>query len=309
MPLGASAVYKPIAIGAGLTWSTVDEDVIVMSPTSPLRQLFINGNWIGRCPQTGFSGISVPIPDNYTVPDANSSWQPNFAGAFLMPDGRTIVQTTATARCGPGSPVTAGYRGPNADIYGDGIQGGHGGSGMSSVGGSIRLGELPGSNPIRHALKVNINCRRYCSPANGGYRWPAVHGDAYYAQYGSIGQAIAGLAMGSLLAIPPSTDINALGLETAAAKKIAWTLQNYGAYAVDDAYDPGTWNVIAWDVERGVDGELAAATGQGLDTNSGPMYRDTVRLLNAIAIVDNNGPSSVGGGGTPRQPLAAPIGN
>lgn len=181
---------------------------------------------------------------------------------------------------------------------------------MSSVGGSIRLGELLGSNPIRHALKVNINCRRYCSPANGGFRWPAVRGDAYSTQYGSIGQAIAGLGMGSLLAIPSSTDINALGLETAAAKKMAWTLQNYGAYVVDDAHNPaGNWSVIAWDAEKGADDELFAATGYRLDANIGPSYRDTVRIVTALAMVDNNGPSSVGGGGTPRQPLAPPIGN
>ena len=42
-------------------------------------------------------------------------------------------------------------------IFGDGIGGAHGGSGLSSIGGSIRLGELlPGAPPIPHALKIEL---------------------------------------------------------------------------------------------------------------------------------------------------------
>ena len=313
MPLGAGARYAPVGFKPDLDYATVDEDVIVLTPNAPRRDLYIHGNSIGRCVQSGLTGVRVPIPDAYQVPDADSVWKPNFAGAFLMPDGRTIVQTSATARCGVGAPVTAGFRVSNVDIYGDGIAGGHGGSGMSSVGGSIRLGELVGAAPIRHALKMNIDCLRYCSQANGGYRWPALNADMYalnWDGYGSQGYAVPGLGMGSLLALPPSLDIGAMGLETAAGKKLAWTLQNYGAYVVDDAHNPaGNWSVIAWDAEKGADDELFAATGYRLDTNIGPSYRDTVRIVTALAMVDNNGPSSVGGGGTPRQPLAPPIGN
>ena len=41
--------------------------------------------------------------------------------------------------------------------FGKGTGGAHGGSGLSSLGGSIRLGELlPGSPPINHALKIEL---------------------------------------------------------------------------------------------------------------------------------------------------------
>jgi hypothetical protein len=58
------------------------------------------------------------------------------------------------------------------------------------------------------------------------------------------------MKMGALLAIPASTSISALGLETAPAKQLAWTLQNYGAYIVDDTYAPG----FAFNAEDGPDG-------------------------------------------------------
>ena len=44
--------------------------------------------------------------------------------------------------------------------------------------------------------------------------------------------AVAELVHGALLALPPGTDIAALGLRTEPGRMIAWTLQNYGAYIV-----------------------------------------------------------------------------
>jgi hypothetical protein len=35
--------------------------------------------------------------------------------------------------------------------------------------------------------------------------------------------------------------------------------------------------------------------------------RDFKRLIVELGVVDNNGPNSIGGGGTPRQPLAPPL--
>ena len=37
-----------------------------------------------------------------------------------------------------------------------------------------------------------------------------------------------------------------------------------------------------------------------------PLYGDLLRVFQALHIVINNGPESVGGGGTPRRPPAAP---
>ena len=111
--------------------------------------------------------------------------------------------------------------------------------------------------------------------------------------------------MGSLLALPPDLDIASLGLTTEAATKLAWTLQNYGAYVVDDT----SWNVHAIDAEVGVAEEFEAAYGFGMQASSGSWYEDMMTIFGALAVVDNNGPGAVGGGGAPLQPLAPPIGN
>ena len=90
----------------------------------------------------------------------------NNAAAVLLPDRRTLVQMQPLYRCEPGSPILAKWgadRGcpqtfPNTtDILGDGALGAHGGSGLSSIGGTIRMGELlPGAPPISHALKLEL---------------------------------------------------------------------------------------------------------------------------------------------------------
>jgi hypothetical protein len=116
--------------------------------------------------------------------------------------------------------------------------------------------------------------------------------------------------MGALLAIPYSKSIASLNLETAVAKQLAWTLQNYGAYIVDDVYAPG----FALNAEDGPAGskraefkrdwgfDMAQKAGQNT-----PWVRDMKKIVQALAVVNNNTPSTIGGGGTPRQPLAPAI--
>jgi hypothetical protein len=38
-----------------------------------------------------------------------------------------------------------------------------------------------------------------------------------------------------------------------------------------------------------------------------PWTQDIARIIENLYVVSNNGPNSIGGGGTPRQPLAAPL--
>jgi len=51
------------------------------------------------------------------------------------------------------------------------------GSGLSSIGGSIRLTELTKNQPIRHALLISGEKYLYYSHAVPGYRWPAYVAD------------------------------------------------------------------------------------------------------------------------------------
>ncbi len=118
------------------------------------------------------------------------------------------------------------------------------------------------------------------------------------------------MKMGALLAIPAATNIASLGMETEPGKQLAWTLQNYGAYIVDDTYGPG----VAFSAEQGPDGSVqqqfksdyGIAMEQRVRDNT-PWTRDMQRLVKALYVVDNNTANSIGGGGTPRQPLAPAI--
>ena len=127
------------------------------------------------------------------------------------------------------------------------MQGSHGGSGLSGVGGTIRVGELlPSTPPIPHALKIELQHQWYFgghklandSAYNGGrsqYVWPAVGSD------GGSNKAPGGLytgtdphvAPGALLAIPASA-ASGVKTTTVAGGKIKRALVEYGGYIVDD---------------------------------------------------------------------------
>jgi hypothetical protein len=309
MPLGSGAVYVPAHIDPTSAITVDDEYWLVTDASMPERQLYSNANFVfGRCDTDKYES-DIRIPDDFIVPDASDGNTPNNVAAILLPDGRTIEQMNPISRCEAGGPLTAGYLAPSVDIYGPGRLGGHGGSHLSSIGGSLRLGELTSFDPIRHVLKVNLFGHRFLSQAQSGFRWPATAADSSAlgdpSDINSYDGNLPALRMGSLLALPPNVDIASLGLTTDAARKLAWTLQNYGAYVVDDT----SWNADAIDAQVGVEDEFQQAYGTSMEATSGAWYQDIMRLFSALAVVDDNGPSSVGGGGAPLQPLAPPIGN
>ncbi|MEC4818807.1 MAG: hypothetical protein SAK29_36865 [Scytonema sp. PMC 1069.18] len=311
MPIGSDADYIPANIGKAGHAEVDREYFFKLKDGDPLRPVYGPGAWgEGRCTGTQSMGISLPIPDNLIVPDATKEpySTPNNASAFLMPDGKTLVQLSPLARCENGGPIY-GYRyskdSREVDIYGDGIGGSHFGSGLSAIGGSIRKGELTSDEPIRHALKVLIWGEKYFyySKSIPGYRWPADRADHYAAQkYHGKNPS---LAQGTLLAIPPDVTEESLDLQTAPAKKLFRALQDYGAYIVDDSY--GDTHYIA--MEKDVPEEFHSAYGYNFAGTSGTFYEDFMKLFQALHIVDNNGPETVGGGGAPRAPLAPPIRN
>lgn len=318
MPIGSGAVYVPAnmpPVPGGNAWAPmpeVEEENIVLRPLAPSTPIYYsNAGWSGqnRCGGTGGLLTSVPMPTDFTAPHDNK----NSTAAFLRADGRTVVQTEPFTRCSAGGSATSFVVMPPVDLYGDGIRGAHGGSGLSTLGGTLRVGELrPGGDAPRHALKVAVFARQVlsaCSTRSACYRWPATNADTYavgfYGNYNGGGSGA--MRMGALLAIPAAKDIDALGLETEQGKKLAWTLQNYGAYVVDDTYAPsfgiatesgpdGSWRE-QFKADWKVDFEQRANAATAWS-------RDIKRLVQTLAVVDNNAPDRIGGGGTPRQPLA-----
>jgi hypothetical protein len=319
MPIGSAATYAAANIQRA-TGNTLygDEDVIVLTPASPPTPVYHNGaDWqptVSRCPwDAGALLYSVPLPANFVVGDTPTSDTPNSGLAALLADGRTIKQTQPFARCTAGSPATSDYEAPDVDLYGDGIRGAHGGSGLSAIGGTLRVGELrPNGEPPHHVLKLELYAAKdyYNDGAEADcYRWPAVDCDGYFndatssLEYGGTNPV---LGPGSLVAIPANVSIDSLGLTTMPAKMLAFTLQNYGAYLVDDS----AWSSTSICIENGPAGSFATQFmsdwGFALTTNgtTGAFATDIAAIVAALYVVTNNTATSVGGGGTPLQPLA-----
>jgi hypothetical protein len=145
------------------------------------------------------------------------------------------------------------------------------------------------------------------------------------------------MKMGALLAIPASTDISSLHLESEPGMMLAWTLQNYGAYIADSSGGPSfyidadigpnaafngskreeffndfcfidsTTNPPNQCVHMPFEERVNDGDGTGPNRTFYPWTRDVQKLVRALYLVDNNGRDSIGGGGTPRQPLAPPL--
>lgn len=321
MPIGDSAVYvranlEP-AETAGLT---IDEDIICLDSSAPMTEIYQNfAGWNAsksRCDAEGKLLYSIPFPDSLVY--SMDTWDgrtPNAGLVSLMPDGVTIKQSQPFARCYAGMPGTSLYLFDDENIYGEGIYGAHGGSGLSALGGTIRIGELmPGSGPIRHVIKMNIYAAENIlyDSLKKGFTWPALKADGYAAEvYGTKRTTpfVKEVLMGSLLALPPWIDLDSLVFETEPGRRLAKVFQDYGAYIVDDTY----WDAWAIETEWGPNGkwsdEFKNAYGFSFETGGkqNAWSRDIEKIYSNLHVVVNNGPNSIGGGGNPSRPLAPPF--
>ncbi len=297
--IGSEARYVPAGLKPQGGFSIDTEILLRVAPDAPQRPLFAPKSWDHRAGGT-MHLPPVRINDQDTVPDARQYWTPNFCAALLMPDNHTVRHLAPMCRPEPGGPVF-GYHFGESEIRGDGITGGHGGSRMSALGGSVRLGELTGEAPLHHAIKCCLYAKPYCyfGDDRKGFRWPAAVADSYANKesYGSDNRA---MAMGSLLALPPQVDISRL--KTPVAKKLAAALRDYGCYIVDDA----AHDVFYLCAERGVEEEAEKAWGHKLGEWT-ELRDDLHTLLPLLAVVDNNAPDRIGGGGIRRAPPAPPL--
>ncbi|MEM6645129.1 MAG: T9SS type A sorting domain-containing protein [Bacteroidota bacterium] len=308
-PIGADAVYEPANLRRASNVGVDTQHIMELSASDPLRPaLGTTAFGPGRCNGTEQIGVSLNIPDEWLVPDAGNSpygGTPNSNFAFRLPDSDTVFEGSLVSRCVAGGPVYLPdwMRWPNnrwhQDLRGDGFDGGgQGASRMSALGGTLRMGELVGTDPIRHVIKVNPWCERDCYYSNDlpGFKWPARSADNYAP--GGYRGTDPNLVMGTLLAIPPGITEASLGLQTEAGRKLFFAMQNYGVYFTEDA----AWDV--WDliVERDAEIEFEQVYGFSMKSTR---WRDEInRLMQALHVVTNNSPTSIGGGGALRQPLA-----
>ncbi len=319
MPIGSGAVYDPAGIapatGASLD---ADENVLVLHPEAPSSPVYeTTAGWDGSKTRCGSATSNVlfdaPIPPTFFTDPGYGGSTPNMASAVLLADGHTVKQSQPLHRCADGRTVSQ-YVYPDGDIrIGDGIAGAHGGSGMSSIGGTIRMGELVPGGTIRHALKLELFARQFLAYRNDGtpgFRWPALQADGYAAS--NYAGSVPSLEMGALLALRPEFSVDSLRTEP--ARILARALQDYGGYVVDDT----AWDVYAVATEWGPDGRV---TNEFNSRWGFPMSSTTVstcssasvecqwakdmgELFSSLNVVANNGPGSIGGPGTRRTTCA-----
>ncbi|TLZ95668.1 MAG: hypothetical protein E6J95_01785 [Methanobacteriota archaeon] len=322
LPIGSNARY----VWAGIRHATSmayfnDADILVLTPSAPSTTVYANYDDWGsgnRCSAQGGALFDAPMPANFVIPGSHQGSEdgdtPNAAAALLAADGHSLIQTQPFARCAGQSP-TSHYMFWPEDLYGTGETGSHGGSGLSALGGTVRLGELVPGGTIRHSLKLNLDSANYYS-GFGGYRWPAVKSDAGGAGYGG---SIPEDRMGSLLAVKPDFAIG--GLETEPGKIVARAFMDYGGYIVDSS----GWSIYNFVTEHSPDGsiyqEFPNSWGYPLNAGVGAngWARDLDKIFTNLYVVDSwdkatwltvsasNGTIGVGLG-TPRVPWAPEFG-
>ena len=278
-----------------------------------------------NAPQIGV----VQLPRNWT-----SSKTGNNGMAVLKSDNLTVFQTQPAYRCVENGALLSKREGcpqdypANVSIRAGGIAtayGAHGGSGLSVLGGTVRLHEIAPDTPvtsIAHVIKLELwgHAYYYRGPklggaalqnatiANGGrtqYVWPATGSDSCSLHYSDTKNVYNGtsphLAPGALLAIPSATP--PLALATMLGRKIERALRDFGGYLVDDtAHDSG-----AICFEDGAEVAVARMYNFTLDTEGGEWYDDQLKIFKALHAVVNNAPDAVGGGGERRRPPLAPL--
>ncbi len=281
---------------------------------APMRALHAPDGWPVVDGRQGKLLRELRIDDDVLVRTQVS----NNCAAFLLPDGHTLEQIEPFIRMERGG-VALGYPNPfqgGTDLRSPGIIGTHWGSGMSAFGGSLRHGELTGDQPIRHALKLNVFCKRYLhvdrSSKTPGWRWPATNADNYAADAKNTGHYQGNdprFVQGALLAVAPTHTAASLGLKTRPARLIMRALQDYGAYIVDDAAS----NSYHLCPSREAAGEFCEVFGHAIDVDqhatgaARDWYDDLMKLITVLAVVDNNRADNVGGGsGTKRRAPPAP---
>jgi len=304
-----------------------DQDLVVLATASdPTVDWVDQGDWSGgdKCAVTGKVAARIQLPDAFST----SCVLNNNALAVLSPDNRTLLQMQPAYRLpGAAQPLLARYHAgcpvpfPWAvDILGDAPWGAHGGSGLSSMGGVVRAGELaPGAPPLRHALKLELFAHDYyfsggtAAPYADCFAWPALGCDSY-AHDASSPQAYNGsnprLKPGALLAIPPGVSVP---VATEPARLLRDALATYGGYIVDDTasddasvcMEPAAQAQLLADY--GITVDISNPARPGVNANTTAFYEDLVRVFRALAVVANNANGTVGGGGTPLAPLAPPI--
>ncbi|WP_155893404.1 hypothetical protein [Cystobacter fuscus] len=310
-PFRSNSVWN-LPIGTGATYADAADPATRDFIATSINGMTINtwANWDVYSHPITFASSSDPWAK---VTDYNDSSR---SGSYYIPATAVIAngtdkhmhviqptRTTIEEAWNVTRQSTTAYRAGRhheIDLHGSGIGPANGvrAYGGSAIGGLIRGWETDSTHPkytgkIQHALAVAVDrVQLYYSggasgyDANGygtakGYVWPATEQD-----WGSETTYKGHVPMGAYFAIPPSVDINALGLSPQ-GKMVAQALQDFGAYVTD-----ATGATVAFYVEPTAPSAFVSALRKDL-----PLLRSKMRR------VTNNSASTPNGPGTRRVPM------
>lgn len=340
MPVHDNATYSVAAIKTGsanVRKLSTDQDIVILDPNAPLQNVRQSTvGWGGSVNgQVRCAGVTstvhrqLPITSGFFTVGATSEQDPvgrdgtqgNHATTILAQDGRTLYTFGPFERCVNGTADSYGeapvakYNPTGDDAITDiqtgvGRRGNHGGSKLSSLGGTLRVGELMPGSTINHALKINLWANaNLCSKASVGggnqYVWPAFTADGYanvpYDQ-GPEGKDRSyqgnnpNLCMGSLLALTPS--FNTSSLQTEPARILAQALQNYGAYVVDDTARDVYGLATEWGPNGNARLDFESDWGYPIDTTdqNHPWLEDLHTIFGNLNVITNQNSNNIGGG-------------
>lgn len=109
----------------------------------------------------------------------------------------------------------------------------------------------------------------------------------------TYGGVVPQMRMGSLLALAPNFDCQQF-TSAQVRIKLCPAFRDYGAYVVDDSFQDVTSIAMATEADGPYD-------------DGGTWRNDLMTVFVALSVIENNSPTSIGGGGTPRVPLAPPF--
>lgn len=299
-----------------------------MDATQPVTGVYQNSGQQGNRCADGPNGHvllgSVPFDQNLVVPSETTNYPPAFIGA----DGVSRFEGGNFGHCAKGGTPYAGHFGNRGSIIDDAVGGGSGGSGLSTLYGTIRWGELTHGTAgeritmggktfalVRHTVRVDLSVQDL-SPAGSGWRWPANKADNGYQT--SYKGRIASLVNGSCLVLPQTIDLESFiaGLRTVAGAQFAWIFYNYGGYVANTqngllmaiATEWSTAGRVGAPITSPNQGEFYNLYGYPMVASPSSAYGSDMNAITTnLAVIKNNAVGSIGGGGTPLQPPAPPF--
>jgi len=293
IPIASTAEYAPADIKSiGTFEDSASADYDSISPAFPVVTL----------ENAELASGSVGAVSVYGDPAMTADGEWNTCSAFLGTDGTSVYQGETTELTAGGNPSfggTADAPWAPVSIEGTGIEGCHGGSGLSGLGGTLTLSDLTQSGPITHALKVALDGSINLSSANGGFRWPAANADTGFNEASSsafYGGSNPDVQEGSLLALPRS--ISPSSFSNPIVAKIAEAMQDYGAYIVDDT-GTGASSYSSLITNYNSSSQLVSdLCGEGASCGAGSLTfsSELDTLLQELDVVTNNTSSTPGGG-------------